>query len=386
MRTIVLLCVLVFASDVLDLTSASLLDEKLVELHRLSYPAFADCDICLSFVTLGDSLLAMNATLYEMEKPFIDFCQTFIFPNSEHPMCPGLIHVYAPSIVYVLEHTLLSAQEVCEQLHYCTATFAGAHRLDMSIPANDVFPSLPKRTSGLKPPIRMLQLSDLHFDPEYVPGTVADCGDVLCCRAEDVRGTRLAGPYGDYNCDVPIDTVHSMLQFIKKMPDHIDFVLWSGDNPPHDMWQETPQTQLNSSLSVTNIMKLYFDSTPVFPCFGNHEGYPANLYYQPKDSWLTNGLADMWAEWLSPDADRTFRNAGFYSMLVQPGVRVLAINSQFGYLFNWYTLLPDGKALAQQQFDFMVDTLEAARQAGEKILIHAHVRHLGDKISSPDAR
>ena len=35
------------------------------------------------------------------------------------------------------------------------------------------------------PTLRLLHLTDLHFDPAYTEGVNAECGEPLCCRADD---------------------------------------------------------------------------------------------------------------------------------------------------------------------------------------------------------
>ncbi len=35
------------------------------------------------------------------------------------------------------------------------------------------------------PTIRVLHLSDIHWDKEYTPGNEADCGEPVCCRERD---------------------------------------------------------------------------------------------------------------------------------------------------------------------------------------------------------
>jgi len=76
-----------------------------------------ECDVCLGGVYLIDRLIAANFTLAEMEKPFTEYCTKFVFPHTEHPMCPGIIAAYAPSVVYVIEHTLMLPHEVCNFLN-----------------------------------------------------------------------------------------------------------------------------------------------------------------------------------------------------------------------------------------------------------------------------
>ena len=71
-----------------------------------------------------------------------------------------------------------------------------------------------------------MQLTDLHIDFEYQPGSLADCGQPLCCRNsstnlsslnEAIKDDKKAGYWGDYrNCDSPLWTVENMFDFISK--------------------------------------------------------------------------------------------------------------------------------------------------------------------------
>lgn len=47
----------------------------------------------------------------------------------------------------------------------------------------------------------VVQITDIHVDPYYVPGSSAECGEPLCCRATSgpVKGPgKSAGVWGDY--------------------------------------------------------------------------------------------------------------------------------------------------------------------------------------------
>lgn len=65
------------------------------------------------------------------------------------------------------------------------------------------------------------------------------CDYVICCR--EVNGkpkhpNETAGPLGSYFCDVPIDTLTTMGEFINAEVKP-DIVFWTGDIVPHDQWQ-----------------------------------------------------------------------------------------------------------------------------------------------------
>ena len=92
-----------------------------------------------------------------------------------------------------------------------------------------------------------MQFTDLHLDIEYTPNTSKRCSDILCCR--DYVGPPkspedAASLYGEYGCDLPTTTFELMLNYVN---DEIkpDVVFWTGDAPPHDMWNyDTEYVQL----------------------------------------------------------------------------------------------------------------------------------------------
>lgn len=69
--------------------------------------------------------------------------------------------------------------------------------------------------------MKVLHIADPHWDPEYLEGSNAKCGDPLCCR--ESSGTvkdpaDSAGYWGDYrSCDMPWRTLESA---VAHMADH----------------------------------------------------------------------------------------------------------------------------------------------------------------------
>ena len=39
-------------------------------------------------------------------------------------------------------------------------------------------------------------------------------------------------------CDTPLRTIESMYRHINKEHKDIDFIYWTGDLPPHDIWNQ----------------------------------------------------------------------------------------------------------------------------------------------------
>ena len=70
------------------------------------------------------------------------------------------------------------------------------------------------------PTLKVLHLADVHWDPDYLEGSNAVCGEPLCCRA-DSPGELLpgneAGFWGDYRiCDIPWRTVENAMASISR--------------------------------------------------------------------------------------------------------------------------------------------------------------------------
>lgn len=92
--------------------------------------------------------------------------------------------------------------------------------------------------------MKALHLSDVHIDMSYEAGTLANCGEYLCCRASSgyptKEGDQAAGEWGSSKCDLPVKTFQSMLDYVTANEDLIpDMVFWTGDSTPHDVWENT---------------------------------------------------------------------------------------------------------------------------------------------------
>lgn len=77
---------------------------------------------------------------------------------------------------------------------------------------------------------KVLQISDLHFDPYYEEGTNAKCNEPLCCRRTEQpvkNDADRAGRWGDYrSCDTPKRTIDHMFEHISFTHPVLIFVLY----------------------------------------------------------------------------------------------------------------------------------------------------------------
>ena len=60
------------------------------------------------------------------------------------------------------------------------------------------------------------------------------------------------------------------------MNQDVDYILWTGDLPPHDIWNQTKEDNLDNLKYNAQLMAYYFKGIPIFPTVGNHESCPVD--------------------------------------------------------------------------------------------------------------
>lgn len=86
------------------------------------------------------------------------------------------------------------------------------------------------------------------------------------------------------------------------------------------------------------------------------------------DAWLRHG-------WITPAAANTVRQGGYYTISVRPGFRVIVLNNNDCYTYNYWILYSVNEVRAQLQW--LHDTLLAAEQNHERVHILKHIRNGG---------
>ena len=256
-----------------------------------------------------------------------------------HVICPGLMDTYIPPILYIVSEALFSPNEICQKLDFCPPTneHQGHVNNQLNHMITDISDAAQRHDNTQhgkldhQQPIRILQLTDIHLDHQYKSGTPVDCGLFICCQ-EGMNGSGRAGQYGDYKCDLPIATLNLLTNHLKQLNPQPDFIVYTGDNPPHDIWEESWQSQTNSTNFLVKYLSTKLPNQTIYPAMGNHETFPESFYYPPRYRNLTDALAEFWQRWveLPENALQTIRAGGFYTMLIRPGLRLMSINTDFG--------------------------------------------------------
>ena len=100
--------------------------------------------------------------------------------------------------------------------------------------------------------------------------------------------------------------------------------------------------------------------------------------------WLYELVAELWSENLPPDALDSVKNGGYYTTLIRPGLRLIALNNNVCFTLNWWIIF-SVKSIAAQ-FQWMHDILLLAENAGEKVHILAHIPNGDENLHHPCSR
>merc|ERR1711936_72872 len=187
-----------------------------------------------------------------------------------------------------------------------------------------------------------------------------------------------AGVWGDYQCDLPVNTFQEMVRHIAEVHTDLDYIIYTGDSPAHDIWLQTKERNLEHQKVVLNTIDQYLPGIPVYLTLGNHEGFPVNSFPTSTElgtvvsgDWLYNSVGDMaWASNLEEEAKETFKQNGFYSTLATPGLRIIGINNNFCVGLNFFTFLDFSDP--GDQLSWLVDQLLMSEEQGEAVHILAH--------------
>ncbi|XP_068081271.1 sphingomyelin phosphodiesterase [Anabrus simplex] len=318
--------------------------------------------------------------------------QTFYLPCVLHiyteEVCSGIIDLNLKTILYIMDNQPnVTPEKLCAVVFQSIQCFQGAvYDDDWSV----------NITLGLKPRIKsartepsteseiltIIHLSDIHYDPAYdVNGTVA-CQQPVCCRysrdpPEDVKD--IAGYWGDYrNCDVPLHSLENTLEEIVQRHPKIDHVYFTGDIVNHGVWETSRESNKNIINTVLTAFQSTFVDIPVFSALGNHEASPLNVFAPPEipvdelsNRWLYKTMADQWSPWLPNETVSTIVYGGYYTTLSQPGLRIISLNNNVCYTYNWWLLYDSHDP--GNQLQWLAETLLEAEKNDEKVHIIAHI-------------
>lgn len=373
-------------------TNLPMFFDKALKLLNLKQVAFeiensvlskVSCTACKAGAGLLQHYIRTGKSEKEIKKTIYQFCVNLKIQSAR--VCEGITELFAGEVIYVLSKVNIGPDEICSFVigDACGDVYNPLHEW------NVMFPPVPKpavtesgRPEINAPTFKVLHLSDTHYDPYYMEGSNANCAEPLCCRLTNGLANskeEAAGKWGDYRkCDIPKVTVDNMLKHIQETHPDIDYILWTGDLPPHDIWNQTKEENLKIIKETVKQMSNIFPNVPIFPALGNHESAPVNSFPPPfittpnvSISWLYDELDVQWRKWLPSSVSNTVRRGAFYSVLVRPGFRLISLNMNYCNNKDWWLLLNSTDPATELQW--FIYELQSAEFNGEKVHVIGHI-------------
>lgn len=149
-----------------------------------------------------ESLVASATTMCRIVTPF------------DTHVCPGLVELNVESLLYIIDaRPSLTATNVCAIV---LQGECGSIDPDMAFtvnvaPGNPVVQSKSVWAPRQANELRIIHLTDLHYDPHYMTGGIGPCPNPVCCRRADGMASNnadAAGRWGDYRVRTCFDIIH----------------------------------------------------------------------------------------------------------------------------------------------------------------------------------
>ncbi|XP_003465367.1 sphingomyelin phosphodiesterase [Cavia porcellus] len=338
------------------------------------------CPVCKGLFTAIDFGLKKEPNVERLGSVATSLCKLLkIAPPN---VCESAVRLFEDDMVEVWTRSVLSPSEACGLLLGSTCGHWDVFSSwNVSLPAVPKPPPKPPSPPAPGAPVsRILFLTDLHWDHDYLEGTDPNCVDPLCCRrgsGQPPTSKPGAGYWGEYSkCDLPLRTLENMLSGLGQAGP-FDMVYWTGDIPAHDVWQQSRKDQLRALNTITDLVKKFLGPVPVYPAVGNHESTPVNSFPPPfikgnqSSNWLYEAMAQTWEPWLTTEALQTLRIGGFYALSPRPGLRLISLNMNFCSRENFWLLINSTDPAGQLQW--LIGELQAAEDRGDKVHIIGHI-------------
>ena len=311
----------------------------------------------LQFITLllfewGPTYIAPpHSTLIDAPLVACPLINDSVFDNE---VCEGFIDKYGHVVIDSFFTKYFSGYFFCEKIELCPVevpkNYSNTEKYAERLISNKTYTPKEKPTENGKI-IRMLQITDLHIDLNYEANFSTVCLKPICCRNDSTPEPtgNLSGKYGtEAACDIPMTLFESFVE--DAINRDVDFIIWTGDNAPHDSWKNTQKEVYKIAREIKAKLDSRFHNDsyqiPIFYSLGNHEKYP-NDDFKDNEDYMLAEMAGIFGDYLDEKSNETFKEGGYYSKRYNDtklriiGLNCLACDSFNFNLFNsfvsfWY--------------------------------------------------
>ncbi|KAG7799641.1 hypothetical protein KL944_004239 [Ogataea haglerorum] len=340
-----------------------------------------ECAVCQA------ALVAVNAAVDVVGEDLAleivkDICHGF----EKEDVCDGVVTELGPVILKMItssSDSLLGygGELICNSFLTTCSDFE-PHTKDFApSPVSDAVINYASNASS-NDLLTILHISDIHYDPNYLIGSEADCDYPLCCEARTQESSTVKTPatrFGAYQCDAPLDLVQSFGENLEAtIGGAPDFTLFTGDVPPHNVWYDNETTVMEAFRIYSTLAK--YIKSPLYGTMGNHDTAPVNLLEPAEignlsNQWALDGLGSYFQQWLPASTVRQFEDSyGVYAVRPAPGLKLINLNTVDCYNFNFYVLYNSGADLDPNgQLQWLVNELSDSKLRNESVWIQGHI-------------
>ena len=328
------------------------------------------CSYCTNiFVNVNEYFLSKNND-YQYIYNFGKMVCSYIYDSDS---CISIINEYGPIVMKNFVELLNNTNRFCSVLNLCKNQQNDNNFENWAENLLKNKPSKKRENINFNKNniYNMIQITDIHYDPKYLEGADTKCKKPLCCREKSNKDTIKSGKYGFCgNCDINDNLINSAFDSISQL--NPDFIIWTGDMGPHDLWDSSQENIYNITKYLLNLYDKKLGKIPLFPILGNHEKFPNDEFTLVEDSTLLQTFADIYKPYLDEEAYQSFSKYGYYSQkYLNTNLRIIGLNCLICDTFN-FNLLND-KKLPKQQFDWLENILISAEKNNEFVYILDHI-------------
>ncbi|CAJ0914636.1 unnamed protein product, partial [Mesorhabditis belari] len=375
--------------------------QKLVHaVSKKPVDASGKCAVCTLIVDGFQMLLKENSTDEELINFGVNLCKILKAENTH--VCDTLVPSLLPEVIFMLDKIVVTPNELCgafvADCGNSTNVFDVLWPLKIpdGKPAVKPWPQVPKGN----PTMRVLHLSDIHIDRQYVEGAEALCDNeieddvgifrmfVMCCRnyPPEFFGNKVkdsikmpAGKWGTLaQCDLPYQTFISAMKHISQN-EKLDYIMITGDLEAHNIGDYTRESTSASIENITNVIREFFPNTPIYQSIGNHEGVPSDSFaphgmdeYDTRGpQWLYTELVKDWSPELGAVQQNDVQYRGSWAQYIKPSLKLISINSIYCSNHNFYIYI--NQVDPDQTLEWLIEQLIDSEQKGDKVHLFAHI-------------
>ncbi|BFU25285.1 acid sphingomyelinase family phosphodiesterase, putative [Entamoeba histolytica HM-1:IMSS-B] len=219
-------------------------------------------------------------------------------------------------------------------------------------------------------------ITDSHFDRDYTVGAYSRCNEMDCCHDYSVpkKGKEefISGPCGDYNCYPPLNVSQSAIDFIYQHRDESKIVFWMMDTLPATFLKQSKERNVYHIKTQAMELQKRLPGFKVFPAPGNHDYFKHSEWqFPPESQWMLEIMIDLFKPWLSDSSLETFRKGGYYTELIDSGMRLISLNMAYldvyGIHSQEYPAKDPGNMVA-----WLNSTLKEAKENKERVVLIFH--------------